>query len=136
MSDCVFCLIGAGTASQHRVAESDRAVAVLDINPAADGHTLVMPRAHAADIWDLDPDDGRAVWTLTQKVASRLRERLQPDGITLFQANGRAGWQDVFHFHLHVVPRWEGDRLVKPWDGALADPAGLETIAERLSDPS
>jgi histidine triad (HIT) family protein len=114
------------------VAASDAALAFLDVNPAADGHTLVIPRVHATDIWDLSPDDGRAIWALAQDVATLLRDRLAPDGITLFQANGKAGWQHVFHVHLHVVPRWEGDGLVMPWVGALADPARVPEIADRL----
>jgi histidine triad (HIT) family protein len=132
MIDCIFCAVAEGQAPSYRVAGSDRALAVLDINPAADGHTLVMPRAHASDIWELPIEDGRDMWSLTQEVASLLRERLRPDGMTLFQANGRAGWQDVFHFHLHVVPRWKDDQLVKPWHDALADPTDLESIVERL----
>jgi histidine triad (HIT) family protein len=121
-----------GEGPAHRVAESDRALAVLDINPAADGHTLVIPKAHAVDIWDLDPRDGRAVWTLAQEVATLLRDRLRPDGMTLFQANRRAGWQHVFHLHVHLVPRWHGDLLIKPWEPRPAAPGALDAIAERL----
>ena len=99
MINCVFCSIAAEEAPSYNVAESDRAVAFLDINPAADGHTLVIPKTHADDIWDLDPEDGRAVWTLAQEVAAHLSERLEPDGMTIFQANRKSGWQHVFHFH-------------------------------------
>jgi histidine triad (HIT) family protein len=112
---CIFCSIVAGTAPSERVAESERALAVMDINPAADGHTLVITKAHAVDIWDLTPSDGSAVWDLAMKVSEAIRDGLNPDGLTLFQANRRAGWQDVLHFHLHLVPRWQGDELVKPW---------------------
>lgn len=115
MTDCVFCSIVAGTAPSERVAESERALAVMDINPAADGHTLVITKAHAVDIWDLTPSDGSAVWDLAMKISEAIRDGLNPDGLTLFQANRRSGWQDVFHFHLHLVPRWQGDALVKPW---------------------
>jgi histidine triad (HIT) family protein len=115
VTDCVFCNIVAGTAPSERVAESERALAVMDINPAADGHTLVITKAHAVDIWDLTPSDGSAVWDLAMKVSEAIRDGLNPDGLTLFQANRRAGWQDVFHFHLHLVPRWQDDALVKPW---------------------
>ena len=133
MSSCIFCEIAAEDAPARIVGLNDGAIAVLDINPASDGHTLVLPRAHADDIWTIEEQDAVAVWSLVREVAGRLREVLRPDGLTLFQANGRAGWQDVFHFHLHVVPRWSGDALVKPWDLALADPANLDEIAARLS---
>jgi histidine triad (HIT) family protein len=115
VTECVFCSIVAGTAPSERVAESERALAVMDINPAADGHTLVITKAHAVDIWDLTPSDGSAVWDLALKVSEAIRDGLNPDGLTLFQANRRAGWQDVFHFHFHLVPRWHRDALVKPW---------------------
>ena len=129
---CVFCSIVAGEASSYQVAESDRALAFLDINPAVEGHTLVIPKAHADDIWDLDPEDGRAVWSLSQDVAHVLQERLRPDGMTLFQANGKFGWQHVFHFHLHVVPRWADDSLHKPWEMKEGDPAQLTDVLDRL----
>jgi histidine triad (HIT) family protein len=139
VTDCVFCNIVAGTAPSERVAESERALAVMDINPAADGHTLVITKAHAADIWDLTPSDGSAAWDLAMKVSVAIRDGLSPDGLTLFQANRRAGWQDVFHFHLHLVPRWQGDALVKPWlsedsrrdgigDAAAKIRAGLRSV--------
>jgi len=129
---CIFCAIVAGTSPSYPVAESDRALAFLDINPATRGHTLVIPKRHAADIWDLDPEDGRAMWSLGQEVAALLRDRLRPDGMTVFQANREAGWQDVFHFHLHLVPRWVGDGLVKPWRIVPGDPQALAAVGERL----
>ena len=133
MINCVFCSIAAEEAPSYGVAESDRAVAFLDINPAADGHTLAIPKNHADDIWDLEPEDGRAVWTLSQEVAALLSARLEPDGLTIFQANRKSGWQHVFHFHLHLVPRWTDDGLRKPWDMTPGDPAALEKVSERLS---
>ncbi len=132
MTGCVFCAIVAGDAPAYMVGESDGAMAFLDINPATEGHTLVIPRAHAEDIWDLDPEDGRAVWSLGQDVAGLLRDRLRPDGMTLFQANARAGWQHVFHFHLHVVPRWHDDELLRPWEMQPSDQATLEDVLRRL----
>jgi histidine triad (HIT) family protein len=132
MVNCIFCSIVGGEASSHRVAESERALAFLDVNPATEGHTLVVPKVHADDIWDLDPDDGQAVWALAQDVARVLQDGLHPDGLTLFQANGKSGWQHVFHFHLHVVPRWAGDALHKPWEMKEGDPAQLTDVLERL----
>jgi histidine triad (HIT) family protein len=129
---CIFCAIVAGEEPVHVIAESERALAFLDINPATEGHTLVIPRAHAADIWDLDAEDGAAVWSLVRDVANLLRDRLAPDGMTLLQANGRAGWQHVFHFHVHVLPRWDGDPLRGPWEMRSGDAAALAAMAERL----
>jgi histidine triad (HIT) family protein len=90
---------------------------------------LVVPKLHADDIWDLPAEDGAATWSLVQATAIQLRAKLKPDGLTLFQANRHAGWQDVSHFHMHVVPRWEGDGLVRPWESESVDHKELEAVA-------
>jgi len=118
VTDCIFCEVVAGTAPSERVGENDRALALMDINPAAEGHTLVISKVHAEDVWDLSLEDGVAAWSLAMRVSTAIREALGPDGLTMFQANRRAGWQDVFHFHLHLVPRWDGDSLVRPWQSS------------------
>jgi histidine triad (HIT) family protein len=131
-SKCVFCSLVARTEPSRQVMENDRAVAFLDINPAADGHTLVVAKEHFPDIWALSEEAASDVWRLAVGVAHRLNEVLDPDGMTLFQANRAAGWQDIFHFHLHVVPRWEGDELVRPWRHTPGDSERLDEIAGRL----
>lgn len=131
-ADCVFCGIVAGNRPAETVGENERALAFMDVNPAADGHALVVSKAHAQDIWDLDPQDGAAVWLLTQQVADAIRAGLAPDGLTLFQANAKAGWQDVFHFHLHLVPRWVDDGLVRPWRSSAARREGISATANRI----
>lgn len=116
MSDgCIFCLIVGGSSPAYVVAESEHAVAFLDRAPAREGHTLVVPRSHAADIWEITEADAAAVMTLAKRVARVLDDRLHPDGLNLAQSNRTAGWQDVFHFHVHVIPRWSEDGLVRPW---------------------
>jgi histidine triad (HIT) family protein len=130
--ECVLCAIAAGEEPSRLVMESSRAAAFLDINPAAPGHTLVIPRSHATDIWELTDDDADEVWRLTMRVAHRLKDVLEPGGLTLFQANGRAGWQDIFHFHIHLVPRWVGDGLIKPWELTPGDPSRLDELAAQL----
>lgn len=132
MTECIFCSIASGSAPSRPVVETPPAFAFLDTNPAADGHTLVAPRRHADDIFALDQDTAAAVWTLTLAVARRLDEVLTPDGVTLFQANRAAGWQDDFHFPIHVVPRWHGDKLVRPWHDTPGDPERLDEVAARL----
>jgi histidine triad (HIT) family protein len=129
---CLFCRIAAGDEAAHVVMERDHALAFLDVNPAGDGHTLVIPRRHPTDIWELDGEDADEVWRLTIAVAHRLREVLAPDGLTLFQANGAAGWQHVFHLHTHLVPRWTGDGLTRPWTSRPGDPARLSDLGARL----
>lgn len=133
MSDgCIFCAIVAGDIPSQAVHEDDRTLAFMDINPATEGHLLVIPKAHATDIWDLTPEDGIAVWRTVQRMAGVVREALQPPGLTLFQANARAGWQDVFHFHMHLVPRYADDGLARPWKAVPATPESISVVADRL----
>jgi histidine triad (HIT) family protein len=129
---CVFCSILAGTAPAEPVMETDGAFAFMNANPAGPGHALVIPKRHAEDIWDLAPEDGHAVWTLTQRVAHAAREAFHPDGLNLFQTNRRAGWQSVFHFHIHVVPRWTGDAIVPNWTKPQGDRTQIPGAAGRL----
>lgn len=127
--DCVFCEIVAGTSPAHVVAEDERTMAFMDINPLVRGHVLVVPRAHAAQLWEMAPDDGQALMGTTQRVADAVHRALRPDGINLFHATGEAAGQTVFHVHLHVVPRWFDDGFRPPLiprrrgDPSLADTA-------------
>jgi histidine triad (HIT) family protein len=120
MSDCVFCRIVAGTEPADVVYEDERVVAFMDVNPAAEGHVLVVPRAHARTILDIDDEDAAAVMRGAARVARAIKVALEPEGFTLFQANEPAGWQDVFHLHVHVVPRWSDDSLIEPWTDVIA----------------
>jgi histidine triad (HIT) family protein len=132
MHACVFCAIVTGDVPAHRVYEDAATVAFMDINPATDGHALVVPRAHAADIWDLEEEDGVAVWRAVQRVAGAVRSALRPDGLNLLQANGRAAFQSVFHFHVHVVPRYVDDSVHLPWVRSPGDHDRLGDLAARL----
>jgi len=133
VSDCIFCKIAAGELPASVVASEERAVAFLDINPATRGHTLVIPRAHAQDIHDVGVDDLAATVSLAQQIAAVARERLGADGVTLMQSSGSAAWQTVFHFHIHVIPRYAGDPLRLPWIPAPGDPSELAATAAALA---
>jgi histidine triad (HIT) family protein len=119
--DCLFCKIVAGEIPATVVAEDERTIAFMDINPATRGHLLVIPRAHARDLHEIDPEDLRAVVTSAQELAARQVERLGADGVNLVNSNGAAAWQTVFHFHMHVIPRYTGDPLRLPWVPAPGD---------------
>ena len=131
-SDCIFCAIVAGDIPSQTVHDDDRTLAFMDINPATEGHLLVISKAHATDIWDLTEEDGVAVWRTTQRMAGVIREALQPAGLTLFQANAKAGWQDVFHFHVHLVPRYPDDGLARPWKAVPSPPESITAVADRI----
>lgn len=130
---CIFCEIVAGRAPKHAVHEDDRTLAFLNISPATRGHTLVVPKRHWRNLLDADPEDLAAVARSGQVVARRLRERLGCDGISVFQSNEPAGWQTVFHYHVHVVPRHIGDPLRVPWHVGPAAPSdALAKVAAQL----
>lgn len=130
--DCIFCAIVAGQATGWRVYEDDDSVAFLDVNPATPGHTLVVPRRHAVDLLALTEGEAQAVMRAAHRVAHLLEARLAPAGLNLVQATGAAAWQTVFHMHLHVVPRYDGDGLSAPWQPAAADPATLTELRDRI----
>ena len=130
--NCLFCKIIAGELPAHVVAEDERTIAFLDINPANAGHTLVVPRVHARDLAEIGAEDLAAVALGAQRVAAAAQTRLGADGVNLFNSCGAAAWQVVFHFHVHVIPRYEGDRLRHPWIPAPSDPETLASVAARL----
>lgn len=106
---CIFCAIVAGEAPARVVHETEHTLAFLDINPITVGHTLVIPKRHATDLHDIDPDDLAATARSAKEVASLLTGRLGSDGVNLLHATGAAAWQTVFHLHIHVLPRVDGD---------------------------
>jgi histidine triad (HIT) family protein len=113
---CIFCAIIEGRAPAEVVFEDEETLAFMDINPANPGHTLVIPKRHVRNIYDLDEQTAAAVMRTAVRVAQAIRRALQPDGMNLVQSNERAGGQDIFHFHMHLIPRWYGDglRLARP----------------------
>ncbi|WAZ24798.1 HIT domain-containing protein [Streptomyces cinnabarinus] len=131
-AECVFCDIVAGRLHAEILFEDERTVAFLDNTAVMEGHTLVIPRAHAADIWEIPEDDAAAVMRTVHRMAAVLDGVLKPDGLTLFQANRPAGWQDVFHLHVHLVPREDADRLNRPWYVDRADPEALARTRRRI----
>ena len=130
---CVFCKIVAGELPSTRIDEDERTVAFMDISPATRGHALVVPRAHAADLHAIDPEDLAACARTAQRVATRQRERLGAEGVNLLQSSGPAAWQTVFHFHVHVIPRWADDPLELPWIPAAGDADEVRRAGEELT---
>jgi histidine triad (HIT) family protein len=131
--DCIFCKIVAGELPATIVDEDERTLAFMDIAPATRGHVLVIPRAHSADLLDVDAEDLGAVALAAKRVAQSAKERLGADGVNLLNSCGVAAWQTVFHFHVHVIPRYEDDPLRLPWVPAAGDPAQITAAAQELS---
>jgi histidine triad (HIT) family protein len=135
MSDpeCIFCKILAGEMPATIVDEDERTVAFMDIAPATRGHALVIPRVHSADLLTVAAEDLHAVASAAQRLASRAKERLRADGVNLLNSCGAAAWQTVFHFHIHVIPRYRDDPLRLPWVPARGDAAEIAAAAQELS---
>ena len=129
--ECLFCKIVAGDLPSTRVYEDDRVIAIMDIFPATRGHVLVIPRAHSTDVHEIAADDLSAAAAVARLLAGRAVRGLGADGVTVMQSNGAAAWQTVFHYHVHVIPRYQDDPLVLPWrpGDAPADPAELVDIS-------
>jgi histidine triad (HIT) family protein len=132
VADCIFCKIVAGELPAAVVGSDERVLAFLDINPATRGHTLVIPRAHVEDIREIGSEDLAAAIALAQTIAVRARERLGADGVNLLHSSGSAAWQTVFHFHIHVIPRYLGDPLRLPWVPAPGEAAEIAAAAAAL----
>jgi diadenosine tetraphosphate (Ap4A) HIT family hydrolase len=135
-SGCIFCQIIAGSAPASFVYEDTDVVAFLDTMPVTPGHTLVIPRRHAAQLADLDPEDGARIFKVAQQMGAMLRRSgLRCEAVTLHLADGIAASQDVFHVHLHVIPRFEADGFSvrhPPGYGTPIPRADLDAIAARI----
>lgn len=131
--DCIFCKIAAGELPATIVDEDERTVSFMDIAPATRGHALVIPREHSPDLLGVAPEDLDAVILTAQRLAGRMREALGADGVNLLNSCGAAAFQTVFHFHMHVIPRYEGDPLRLPWVPAEGDSAQIAAAAQELA---
>jgi histidine triad (HIT) family protein len=130
--DCIFCKIVAGELPAEIVDEDERAIAFMDINPATRGHLLVIPREHTRNLLTVEPEDLMACAAMAQRMARRVSDRLEPDGVNILNSCGQAAWQTVFHFHLHVIPRYAGDPLKLPWTPAPGDFDEIAATAQAL----
>jgi histidine triad (HIT) family protein len=130
--NCIFCKVLAGEIPSEEVDSDERTVTVMDINPATRGHVVVITRTHAESLLDLDDEDLLAAMQTVRRVTERMRETLDPAGFNILHNIGRAAWQSIFHFHVHVIPRYEDDPLQLPWLPEPADPAELARTAEQI----
>ena len=131
--NCIFCKIVAGELPARIVDEDDRTIAFMDIAPANRGHALVIPRAHSEDLLNVTEEDLAATAQAARRLAVRMKQQLAADGVNLLNSCGRAAWQTVFHFHIHVIPRYAEDPLRLPWIPGEGDPAEIERAAQELA---
>ncbi len=130
--ECIFCKVIAGEIPGEVVDSDDHTLTVMDINPATRGHVVVITRTHAENLLELNDEDLMAAMTTVRRVVHRMRDTLHPDGFNILHNIGRAAWQSIFHFHVHVIPRYKDDPLQLPWMPEPADPEELKRVAAEI----
>ena len=131
---CIFCEIVAGRIPSATVYEDEHVLAFMDIAPANPGHLLVIPKQHYRNIFDMPAEVGSKIMEAAILLAKAIRKALNPDGLNLFQSNEAAAFQTVFHFHLHLIPRWETDPLRLPWQPSEGDIEEIGEIASKIRE--
>jgi histidine triad (HIT) family protein len=135
-SDCLFCGIIAGDVPAEIVDSDEHTVAFLDINPATRGHSLVVPRTHSTDLMNVPEDDLVRTMSAARRLAARITKALNPDGFNVLNACRPAAWQTIFHYHLHVIPRYEDDPLKLPWTPRGGEPEEIAAVADTIRGES
>ena len=130
--DCIFCKVLSGEIPSERVYEDEHVIGVMDINPWTRGHAVVFPRKHATDLFEIEGDELGRVAVAAKRLATKMRDTLDCDGVNLLQSNGRAAWQTIFHLHFHVIPRYDDDPLELPTRPQSATPEELAAVAKEI----
>ncbi len=129
---CIFCKIAASELPAERIEEDEHTIAFMDINPWTRGHALVIPRRHSRDLYEIDDADLARTAEAAKRLAVSMRDKLGADGVNLLNSCEPAAWQTVFHFHVHVIPRFEGDPLRLPGSPRSPGEGELAEVAARL----
>lgn len=131
--DCIFCKIANGEIPSNTVYEDERFRAILDLSPAAKGHALVLPKDHYADLYDIDESALKDLIVVAKKVAAAEKKTLACEGLNLVQNNGELAGQTVFHFHMHVIPRYHDDGQLIGWKPGESDPDEQKALCDLIS---
>lgn len=132
--NCIFCKLANKDIPTNIIHEDDRFTVILDASPATKGHALILPKNHAANIYELPDEDASAVFVLAKKLATKMTEILHCDGFNIVQNNGEVAGQTVFHFHMHLIPRYlnDGNQDKLTWNHAEFTPEEIAEIAAEL----
>jgi histidine triad (HIT) family protein len=132
--DCIFCRIANHEIPSVMISENSTVIAVMDINPATPGHILILPKSHVENIFSMPPETGASIMEMAVTASRAIQNKLKPVGLNLIQSNGAAAGQIIFHFHMHLVPRYENDPVVLKFGhaGPPAAAAELEKIAAKV----
>lgn len=134
MSDCIFCKIAAGEIPTNTLYEDDKVKVIFDISPATLGHALVIPKEHAANVFEIQDDLLAHAHIVAKKIAAALKEATGCKGVNILQNNGEVAGQSVFHLHIHVIPRYDDDDAHIKWTPGMQDTEGLEKIAAKVKE--
>ena len=136
MENCIFCKIANGEIPSATLYEDEDFRVIMDASPATKGHALILPKNHAANIYELPDKDAADIFVLAKKMAKKMTEILQCDGFNIVQNNGEVAGQTVFHFHMHLIPRYlnDGNQEKLTWNHADISAEEIEKIAEKLRD--
>ncbi len=132
--DCIFCKIVRRQAPSSVIYEDKKVMAFMDIRPVSEGHALIIPKEHYVDVFDTPDPLLAAVHLTTKRIAIAVQKTTKADGITIVQQNGKAAGQDVFHIHVHVIPRYEGRKTPRFADLAIVGRETLDAVAEQIRE--
>lgn len=130
--DCIFCKIAAGEIPSRTIYEDERFRAILDISPASKGHAIILPKNHAANIYELSEEDASKIFVVGKKIACAMKNAMQCEGLNILQNNGELAGQTVFHLHLHVLPRYQDDNVAFSWKHGKPSEEELDTVADSI----
>lgn len=135
MEDCIFCKIVKGDIPCFNIYEDDRVLAFEDVNPISNGHTLIIPKTHVENLWEISGEDLTAIHLASKKVADAIKEALNPAGVAVLQLNGRGVNQIVMHYHLHLIPRVSGspELTMTEWELIPGDMEAIKLTGDRIA---
>ena len=133
-NDCIFCKIANGEIPSSTIYEDDLFRVILDLSPATKGHALILPKKHMANIFEMDEETAEKVFVLASRIAKAMKEALNCDGLNIVQDNGEIAGQTVFHFHMHIIPRYNDDGQQINWVPKTSEAAERDMIAEQIKN--
>lgn len=132
--DCIFCKIANGEISSKTLYEDEEFRVILDLKPAAKGHALILPKEHASSLYELSDEAASKALVLAKKMAARMTDRLECDGLNLVQNNGETAGQTVMHFHMHIIPRYKNDEQAIDWEPKDVSQEELEEVKKQITE--
>ena len=130
--NCIFCKIANGEIPSNVIYEDEEFRVILDVSPATRGHALILPKGHASNLFELPDETAEKAIVLAKKIGTAMMQTLGCTGLNLVQNNGASAGQTVMHFHLHLIPRYDGDRAMIQWEPQTSDPAEQTKLAEKI----